>query len=1017
MVKPIKNEFGQPVCIIAYSALHKGTESLEKFPDNCEVHFLEGKIEQGRFSDILSRTRANLIMLMDLDRISSSASRTLIQAYSKDCLHQEVGYCGEVKPQAWKGIIYRNYKKVERSVLTSPVLIAPKKWMERAYAGGELGNPLTAVGYSLQQVGGVNFKALSCSSAEKPFEVEPSGNFLRFRYTFKLPIQYFITGTFFKCLFQSKGKVQRDMVYRLLFLFFACFTFLYMPWASQDYGVTGDEFVDHRHAGYVLDYFTKGDTTALYQPKTVLHLYGNSVQVVAAAICRWFDIDNYYETRHVIGGLVGATGILIAGLAGLRWGGGLCGLLTLLLMFFTPRFFGHSMNNLKDIPFAVGYVVSLYYIIRLFDHYPYFRVRHLCGAILGIALALGTRSGGLILYPMLFMYAGLFYIQYFGIKEFYKFKKHLKSVEGIFGMMLLVLIFSYALAICLWPFALQKPFTNVLYSLERFTHYSIGLRTIFDGEQMMSNMLPWQYAPKYLCIGMPLVTVIGFAGYILYLFIRRKEFSLVAYFFLFAAIFPVFWVVYKNSNLYGGIRHLLFVMPPMVIVAGRFWEQMMDLSRKYLKAGWAVLFLVLFSLPVVHAIKNHPNEYVYFNEWVGGMKGAYGNYETDYYFNSLKQSADWFKKNIMPALPQDRKTVIVTQGPLDYYFRKDTNIQVLYTRFYEKYAKDWDYAILGNVYVNRFQLQHGLFPPEGSLFAPTVDGYPVSCVVERQTKAELEGFQLEKKKQYRDALAVFENYTAAHKNNEEVWGKMAKLYYTIGDMQKGKEAVEQALSLHPTLNEALYVSVLIYLNLRDYPGAFEAVNKILSENSSSVDAYYLRSTVYMAIKNYPEAIKDLNKILSIRPKYDRALVLAGDIFKETGNYSQAINMYQKALKLKNTVNTQVAMADAWCRAEKYDQAEEILQTMVQAHPTYFPIFKVWARIYLMKGELRRAGEYLLQLQQVNRDAELFVLRAMYLHAIQHDEDALVMLENALIIDPKHPEALNLKQVIKGKNNG
>ena len=156
----------------------------------------------------------------------------------------------------------------------------------------------------------------------------------------------------------------------------------------------------------------------------------------------------------------------------------------------------------------------------------------------------------------------------------------------------------------------------------------------------------------------------------------------------------------------------------MVVIAGRFWTQMINSTKIPLKIGCTVLFVVLFSLPVAHAVKNHPNEYVYFNELAGGLKGAYGNYETDYYFNSLKQSADWFKKNILPTLPADRKTIIVTQGPLDYYFRKDTNIQVVYTRYYEKHAKEWDYAIFGNVYINRFQLQNGLFPPAGNLYSP-----------------------------------------------------------------------------------------------------------------------------------------------------------------------------------------------------------------------------------------------------------------------------------------------------------
>lgn len=1009
MAKMVKDEIKQTVCVVAYSAQGKSTEHTEKLPGNYDVHVLEGKIAQARFTEILSGTSAELVLLLDLDCLNLSAVKSLVSLYNKECLHQEVGYCGNITAKTWGGAIYRNYGELEAAMLASPFLVAQKKWMERVYVGEDLASFITAVAYSLQQIGGITFKKLSYVCGVVPaVKTQSTRKLLSFRYFFKLPFQSLVSGEFFKFLLKTEGKVGRDMVFRFLFVLFSCFSFFYMPWVSQDYGVTGDEFVDHRHVGYVLDYFAKGDTTALHQPKTALHLYGNSVQVVAGAICRWFDIDQYYEVRHVIGGIVGALGILMAGLAGLRWGGGLCGLMTLLLMFFTPRFFGHSMNNLKDIPFAVGYIMALYYTVRLFDHFPYFRLRHVVGVVAGIALALGTRSGGLILYPMFFMYAGLFYIRYVGIKECYKLQKYIKPIGRTVGVMLLVVGVSYLLAISLWPFALQKPFTNVLYSLERFTNYSIGLRTIFDGQQMMSNMLPWEYAPKYLCIGMPLVTVLGFFGYMVYLLWRRKEFSLMAYFFFFAVVFPVFWVVYKNSNLYGGIRHLLFVMPPMVVIAGRFWTQMINLPRIYLKLGSSVLFVVLFSLPVVHAVKNHPNEYVYFNELAGGMKGAYGNYETDYYFNSLKQSADWFKKNILPALPEDRKTVIVTQGPLDYYFRKDTNIQVVYTRYYEKYGKEWDYAIFGNVYINRFQLQNGLFPPAGNLYSPLVDGYPVSCVLQRQSKAALEGYELEKEKQLKKALEVFEDYIQTHQDEEEVWGRMAKLYYIVGNMEQGKEAVARALQLHPSLNEALYISVLINLNLKDYTAAFESVNKMLAENSSSVDAYFLRATIYYSTHDYSSAIRDLNKILSIRPKYDRALVLAGDIFKQTENYTQSVAMYQKALQIKNAVSTQVAMADAWCRAGKYDKAESILNEMMKVQPSYLPIYKVRLRMFLQQNKLAEAASLLRQLPPVSQDAELFVLRAMYAERIQDQETKRWALEQALKLDPKNVEALKLQ---------
>ena len=55
-------------------------------------------------------------------------------------------------------------------------------------------------------------------------------------------------------------------------------------------------------------------------------------------------------------------------------------------------------------------------------------------------------------------------------------------------------------------------------------------------------------------------------------------------------------------------------------------------------------------------VKVHPNETVYFNELEGGVKNAYGNYETDYYMNSIKPCADWLKKNV---LENSKDTLII----------------------------------------------------------------------------------------------------------------------------------------------------------------------------------------------------------------------------------------------------------------------------------------------------------------------------------------------------------------------
>ncbi len=971
------------------------------------------RFRQSDFVKCLEDVSEDIVVLADKKRVSE----TEINAFKNQYFHlpapvNGVAYLAAGKQKLWCGV-FSNLWHANPEITCSPLLMGRKEDFLKAYGGTDLGvHPMESVGYSLQKAGSVHWVRLTGKeeTEQKP-KPETGGWSLWRNYTWKIPCRYLFSGVFFRRLLSKDDRVQRDMLFRMLLILFACFTFIFMPYISRDYGVTGDEFVDHRHAGYVLDYFSKGDKVALNQPQTTLHLYGNAVQVVTAAVCRWFDVDAYYELRHFFGGLIGATGILAVGLLGLRWGGGLCGLFSILLMFFTPRFFGHSMNNLKDVPFAVGYALSLFYTVRLFDFFPVVKVHHALGLVAGIALALGTRSGGLILYPMLFMYAGLFYIgKSGGLREFYKFRKHGGMAANILQLVFLIIIGSYLLGIALWPFALANPLRNVVYSLLKFTNYSIGLRTIFDGEQMMSNMLPWQYAPKFLCIGMPVVLLVGFFAYFIYACLRRREFSLISFFLFFAAVFPVFWVVYQHSNLYGGIRHLLFVVPPMAVLGGRFWSGLVHWMNGSGKMVAVAVFLGLLSLPACHMIRNHPNEYVYFNEFKGGLRGAYGYYETDYYFNSLKESAEWFRKNVLPELPKDRKTIIVTQASnqLAYYFRNDTNIRVIYSRYYEKYSKDWDYAIFGNVYIGEEQLRAGLFPLQNTLFSPKVDGYPMSYVAKRESKVDLEGFRLEKEKKYGKALLKFEEYIKEHPSNEEVWSRMGKLYYMGGQYEKAKTALENALILHPGLNEALYVSSLLYIDLKDYRRALQAADRILAENKLSVDGWYLRALVFYEERKYQESVNALNRLLAIHSKSSKAYVLAGDIFKELGNYQKAAQLYERAAQLNKSADSYAKMADMLVRSGDYSKANTILGQLEKAQPSYYPIYKVKCRMALQQGKMEEAAAYLAKLKNVSDDSEVFVLQALYHQRMNDEAQAEALLEHALKVNDRDVEALKLK---------
>jgi hypothetical protein len=95
----------------------------------------------------------------------------------------------------------------------------------------------------------------------------------------------------------------------------------------------------------------------------------------------------------------------------------------------------------------------------------------------------------------------------------------------------------------------------------------------------------------------------------------------------------VVFVIVEKSNLYSAWRQFLFIYPAIVILASIGFLQLFQvIKNKYL--SWALIVLMaVFSInPLKFMILNPEYSYIYYNQLIGGLKGAYGRYETDYYF-------------------------------------------------------------------------------------------------------------------------------------------------------------------------------------------------------------------------------------------------------------------------------------------------------------------------------------------------------------------------------------------------
>jgi hypothetical protein len=205
-----------------------------------------------------------------------------------------------------------------------------------------------------------------------------------------------------------------------------------------------------------------------------------------------------------------------------------------------------------------------------------------------------------------------------------------------------------------WPWALVDPIRRPFVTLTRMSVYSEHKRRMpFAGEDIWNFDVGWNYLPHYFGYQLPEVvlvlllvaTVLGVVAVARHLRDSRHLLPALALLTLGLAIWlPPIYAIYKGSVLYDGYRHFLFVVPPLTVLAALLVDLgAHTLVRRVGPGAWVAVIAGLALVGgdlLVTMVALHPHEYVYFNRLIGGVAGASGNYDTDYYGNSYKEAAE-----------------------------------------------------------------------------------------------------------------------------------------------------------------------------------------------------------------------------------------------------------------------------------------------------------------------------------------------------------------------------------------
>ena len=158
----------------------------------------------------------------------------------------------------------------------------------------------------------------------------------------------------------------------------------------RDYGVSWDEHVQNVYGHRLLSYYLSGFTDNSAFHFSNLRYYGGAFDLIAAVLNAVSPFGEY-ETRHLLGGVIGVVTALGAWRLGRLLAGERAGFLVLALTALTPLLYGHSFINPKDVPFATALLWSIFYFCRAIVEAPAPRVGTVIGLGVALGLALGTR--------------------------------------------------------------------------------------------------------------------------------------------------------------------------------------------------------------------------------------------------------------------------------------------------------------------------------------------------------------------------------------------------------------------------------------------------------------------------------------------------------------------------------------------------------------------------------------------------------------------------------------------------
>lgn len=666
-----------------------------------------------------------------------------------------------------------------------------------------------------------------------------------------------------------------DKPWKYVFVVLAAIIGICMVCVAFSAGSGGDDIFDGYHGKLSLEYYKTHDPSYVevdgHDMELFSHMkyYGSGFEMLPALVVKAFNIPEHeLLIRRLLIGLFGFLLIIITGLTAKNIKDWKLATITILMMALTPTLFGLSFIASKDIPFALGFAIATYGMIRFCKNLP--KVSPIdCVLIMGgILMSVSVRIGGLLL----FLYFAVIFCITFAFND--KLRKYIVtdtwSFVKIIGLCIGICFSGALLGLLFYPnFFHEGPIKHVVNAFGVVSNFPQVIPYIFDGKMYSSVEVPEHYLLRSFSITLPIFILAGLVLFVIFLF-RYKDMGNQVLFLSFMAIFPIAYISLTHANIYNGWRHITFSYPSIAMLSSIGWYMFSEQFKKfkYFKFVPYVLFMAGIAPVLVWMISNPRYTYSYYNEFV---PNPYLKYELDYFETSATETYDWFRKNELPKC--DSVVTMSTKIQTPTYYAQmlhDTNRVKVFTTSYMGFAEtDCDYSII-NYHIIQPKAIKKFFPPKGTIHVEYVDGNPV-CALVKRNKLDSKGIKLCKQGKYAEAVTLLDSAYNYDPNNFGIWFWLGLAHFQTRDFEKSMEFFDKDLNFMATNEKYAMVTMYNGASLYELKRYDEAIKTLQEAERRCIDKQNLPfihahlGLAYFAKEEYANALPYLQSAVSAYP--------------------------------------------------------------------------------------------------------------------------------------------------------